>query len=66
MLGGATLLSNTAVGNPDLLAISGAVLGFALGVALVRLHAWLHRFDKSLQPTLMEFVNSSVEVVNVR
>lgn len=34
----------------------GAVLGFTLGFALVRWHAFRHRNDRSLQPILMAIV----------
>ena len=40
--------------RPDLAAAAGAALGLGLGFALVRLHAWRHRDDRSLQPTLLE------------
>ncbi|MEM8660060.1 MAG: SoxR reducing system RseC family protein [Pseudomonadota bacterium] len=34
--------------------IVGAALGLALGFLFVRLHAWRHRDDQNLQPTLVE------------
>ena len=34
--------------------VAGAMLGLALGFALVRLHAWRHRQDSDLQPTVLE------------
>ncbi len=40
-------------GADDLLAVIGAGLGFGLGVALVRLHAWMHRYDSRMQPQLL-------------
>ena len=39
--------------SADLMAAMGAVLGFLLGIALVRLHAWWHRNDMELQPRLL-------------
>lgn len=66
MLLGATITTTVVQGDQDLLAIFGAVAGFALGVGLVRWHAWQTRSDKSLQPTLVELVSSSVEPVTVR
>jgi sigma-E factor negative regulatory protein RseC len=66
MLGGAALASTLAAPGADMLALAGAVLGFSIGVVVVRVHAWYHRSDKSLHPTLMEFVNSSLEVVSVK
>ena len=40
-------------GPNDLVAVAGAGLGFGLGVALVRLHAWVHRYDPAMQPQLL-------------
>jgi len=65
MLTGATLGSILAVGNSDSLSITGAVAGFALGVTLVRLHAWFHRSDESLHPRLVERVSSPIDIVSV-
>ena len=56
MLGGAVFGSTQADGSSDLYAAVGAVAGFAIGFALVRLHAWYYRNDRSLQPTLLEVV----------
>ncbi|MCZ6831778.1 MAG: SoxR reducing system RseC family protein [Gammaproteobacteria bacterium] len=39
--------------STDLMASLGAVLGFLLGIALVRLHAWWYRNDMELQPRLL-------------
>lgn len=66
MLSGAALVSNLTASGADILALVGAVLGFSFGVVLVRVHAWYHRSDKSLHPTLVELVNSSLEVVSVK
>jgi sigma-E factor negative regulatory protein RseC len=35
-------------------AVAGAVAGLALGFTLVRWHAWRHRQDSGLQPTVLE------------
>ena len=43
-------------GAEDLSAALGAVVGFALGFMLVRWHAWHHRNDRALQPTLLDVV----------
>ena len=56
MLAGAAATVGLLQGDQDLLALMGAALGFALGVGLVRWHAWQHRDDVSLQPTLLEIV----------
>lgn len=56
MLGGAVAAVSLLGGDSDLLAIMGATAGFALGVGAVRWHAWRHRNDASLQPTLLEIV----------
>jgi sigma-E factor negative regulatory protein RseC len=37
----------------DVMAVTGAILGFLMGMALVRLHAWRHRDDPQLQPRLL-------------
>lgn len=65
MLVGAALVTTISQGNQDLLAIIGAVCGFLLGVVLVRWHAWYSRSDKSMQPRLVGFVNSSSQIITV-
>ena len=57
MLGGAAAAVGLLQGSQDLLAALGSVAGFGLGFALVRWHAWHHRHDLSLQPTLLEVVH---------
>jgi sigma-E factor negative regulatory protein RseC len=52
LLGAATAPSLLAPGS-ELVAVAGALCGFAAGVGLVRLHAWRHREDSSLQPRLL-------------
>jgi sigma-E factor negative regulatory protein RseC len=54
MLAGAVAAAQLFAGHPDLSAAFGAGLGLALGFALVRWHAWYHRNDRNLQPTLVE------------
>jgi sigma-E factor negative regulatory protein RseC len=61
----AVLATTASAVNQDILAIAGAVAGFALGVGLVRWHAWRHKSDRSMQPTLVEFVKPSVEFITV-
>lgn len=61
----AVLATTVSAVNQDLLAIAGAVAGFSLGVGLVRWHAWHHKSDKSMQPTLLEFVKPSAEFITV-
>ncbi len=60
MLAGAALTAGLAAGSQDLMAALGAAAGFALGIAGVRLHAWRHRQDRSLQPTLVEIIRPGV------
>jgi len=56
MLAGAAMAGSLFGGNQDVLALLGAVAGFATGIGIVRWHAWRHRDDASLQPTLLEIV----------
>jgi sigma-E factor negative regulatory protein RseC len=58
MLAGAAAAAGSFSGNQDVLAILGALAGFALGIAVVRWHAWHHRDDAALQPTVLEVVHS--------
>lgn len=58
MLLGAAIAVELFVGHQDLLAVAGASFGFIVGVGVVRWHAWRHRDDTSLQPTLLEVVRS--------
>ena len=48
-------------GNQDLLAAGGALAGFIIGIVGVRWHAWRHRGDASLQPTLVAISRSALE-----
>jgi sigma-E factor negative regulatory protein RseC len=45
--------------SQDLAAAGGAGTGLLLGFALVRWHAWRHRHDRELQPTLLEVLSSA-------
>lgn len=56
MLVGAVAAVDWFAGDPDILAIAGASVGFVVGVGLVRWHAWHHRDDTSFQPTFIEVV----------
>ena len=50
--------SSMASANSDLIAMAGALVGFGLGVAVVRWHAWRHRGDVRLQPVVINPVGS--------
>ena len=52
MLAGAVAGSRWLSWSQDLAAVAGAMAGFAVGLALVRWHAWRHRDDAGLQPVL--------------
>jgi sigma-E factor negative regulatory protein RseC len=65
MLLGAVLAVNYAQGSQDILAAVGALAGFVLGFALVRWHAWRHRDDMGMQPTLVEVMHPAVQPVSM-
>ena len=65
MLAGAATAVGLAPGSQDVLAALGAAGGFGLGFVLVRWHAWRHRDDRSLQPTLLEVLRPLKERVTV-
>ena len=65
MLSGAVLAVSLASGNEDFIAIIGAVTGFALGIAIVRWHAWQHRSDTALQPSLLALLTSNTSTVDI-
>lgn len=44
------------LGGSEPYTVLGAVIGFAAGAALVRLHAWRHRDDAGLHPVLIEII----------
>jgi len=60
MLLGAACGSQVGTGDGDLMAAAGAVVGFCLGIGAVRSHAWLHRNDPRLQPTLVGIQSTQV------
>jgi len=66
MLGAAALGAKLSATSPDSYAMLGAVLGFGLGFALVRWHAWLHRHDSAMQPTLLDVVSPSGQALKLR
>jgi sigma-E factor negative regulatory protein RseC len=66
MLGAATLGATLSSASPDSYAMLGAVLGFGLGFALVRWHAWRHRHDSAMQPTLLDVVSPSGQALKLR
>ena len=57
MLAGAALAATLFPQHQDQMSALGAAGGFGLGLLLVRWHAWRHRNDRSLQPTLLEVVD---------
>lgn len=54
MMAGAAAADLLWPGGSELASIAGAAVGLGLGFAAVRWHAWRHRQDRSLQPTLLE------------
>ena len=60
MLAGATAAHGQWPGAPELASVCGALFGLVLGFALVRLHAWRHRHDPALQPTLLAVLPPAV------
>jgi sigma-E factor negative regulatory protein RseC len=54
MLGGAAGADGLWPAGSQLASVCGAAVGLALGFAAVRWHAWRHRRDAALQPTLLE------------
>ena len=65
LLGGAVLGSRLAPASPDPGAVLGALIGFGLGLALVRWHAWNHRDDHRLQPTMVEIVRPQMQALQL-
>ena len=65
MLAGAGLAAALLPGSADYAAMFGAFAGFSAGLLLVRWHARRHRYDRSLQPTLLEVVEPVVAGVRV-
>jgi sigma-E factor negative regulatory protein RseC len=60
MLAGAAGADSLFTGAAQSVAVGGAVAGLALGFGLVRWHAWRHRQDRSLQPTLLEVLPQAI------
>jgi sigma-E factor negative regulatory protein RseC len=60
-----TILASGFASNADLGGALGAAAGFVLGFALVRLHAWRHKDDHSLQPTLVEILHSETQALRI-
>jgi len=65
MLLGAGLSAGLWPGGTDLAAMVGALVGLGTGLVLVRWHAWRHRYDSSLQPTLLDVEPRSPDGVTV-
>lgn len=65
MLLGATAGAALTVANQDLGGAVGSIAGFALGFALVRWHARLHRDDSELQPVLVAVVARHAHVISL-
>jgi len=59
MLSGAIAAAALFPATQDPAAALGAVAGFAVALAGVRWHAWRHRNDTDLQPTLLEVTRSA-------
>lgn len=65
MLGAAALGAKLFPASPDSYAMLGAVMGFGLGLALVRWHAWRHRNDSAMQPTLLDVAPPAAEAIEL-
>ncbi len=63
MLGGAALAVQLFPAVSEALAVVGAAVGLSLGFGLVRWHAWRHRCDSELQPTLLEVLPPAIRAV---
>ncbi len=66
LLAGALAAVNWLPGSEDLLAACGAVVGLALGYALVRWHGVRHRRDPAFQPVLRGVVDTATDAVTLR
>lgn len=58
MLGAAAVAVRLWPAAPDLAAALGSVVGLAAGFAVVRWHAWHHRHDRDMQPTVLEVLRA--------
>lgn len=65
MLGAAAAGAQLSAENSEGFAMLGAVLGFATGFALVRWHAWRHKDDRSMQPTLLDVVPTGAQALEL-
>lgn len=65
MLGGAMTAVHFLIGQQDVLAVAGALVGLVLGFILVRWHGYYHRQDPAFQPVLLSIDSSRVESVNI-
>lgn len=63
MLAGAVVTAEFLPG--DVAAFAGSVVGFCIGLALVRYHAQLTRNHRQLQPLVRAIVQKPVSVVNI-
>jgi sigma-E factor negative regulatory protein RseC len=65
MLGGAMAINSLHPQPGELTAAVGAAGGLLLGFVLVRWHAWRHRQDRDLQPTLLEILPRATSGVSL-
>ena len=63
MLAGAALAVQLFPAGPEALAAIGAAVGLGSGFGLVRWHAWRHRDDRELQPTVLEVLPQAIRAV---
>lgn len=64
MLVGAALAVQLFPAASEALAAVGAAVGLGLGFGLVRWHAWRHRDDRELQPTVLEVLPQAIRTVD--
>lgn len=60
-----TMMGSSVATNADVGGAVGAAAGFVLGFSLVRLHARLHRDDRSLQPTVVDILHRETQALRV-
>ena len=60
-----TIMGSGYASNVDLGGAAGAAAGFLLGFALVRVHAWRHRDDRTLQPTLVDILHRETQALRI-
>ena len=61
----AAAAAGAAVTGSDAGALLGAAVGLAAGLGLVRLHAWRHRDNRALQPTMVEIVAEPAQALKL-